>query len=265
VPGNHDVDWELSSQAYRLIPRFKLATDPSDEVHIPAGPAGVLLRDEAAYRNRFDHFSSQFYTQICDNGGYSKEYASQGVLTLFQEHRIMFLGLNSCWNLDHHFTDRASIHPEAVSLALNQMAEPRKWLKIGVWHHPVSGAGAMNDDFLQLLSVHGFAIGFHGHIHEAIERFHRYDDRRGIHIIGAGTFGAPVRQQVTGIPLQYNFLELDRGTRALKVNSRRKEKRYGAWSADARWGDKNHPSPSYVVDLSGYWSPPPGPAAASPE
>jgi hypothetical protein len=31
----------------------------------------------------------------------------------------------------------------------------------------------------------------------------------------------------------------------MTVNTRKKEKPDGAWSADARWGDKNNPSPSY--------------------
>jgi hypothetical protein len=114
----------------------------------------------------------------------------------------------------------------------------------------------MSDEFLQLLSANRFAIGMHGHIHEALEQFYRYDSRRGMHIVGAGTFGAPVNQQVTGIPLQYNLLELNPSTATLTVHSRKKEKRYGAWSADARWGEKNQPKPSYVIDVSGHRRPP---------
>ena len=69
------------------------------------------------------------------------------------------------------------------------------WLKIAVWHHPVAGQEMMNDEFMQLLAVHGFQVCLHGHIHEAIEGFHKYDDRRGVRIIGAGTFGAPARSR----------------------------------------------------------------------
>jgi len=74
-----------------------------------------------------------------------------------------------------------------------------------------------------------------------------------MHIIGAGTFGAPSRQQVSGIPLQYNLITLDRSSQCLTVHSRKKEKRFGAWSADARWGDKNDPKPWYELDLSTKW------------
>ena len=104
----------------------------------------------------------------------------------------------------------------------------------------------MNDEFMQLLAVHGFQVCLHGHIHEAIEGFHKYDDRRGVRIIGAGTFGAPAREQVTGIPLQYNLLTFDPQTGEMTVQTRKKEKPNGAWSADARWGDKNDPKPCTV-------------------
>nr|VFK30073.1 MAG: hypothetical protein BECKMB1821I_GA0114274_101334 [Candidatus Kentron sp. MB]VFK75038.1 MAG: hypothetical protein BECKMB1821H_GA0114242_101434 [Candidatus Kentron sp. MB] len=120
------------------------------------------------------------------------------------------------------------------------------WLKIAVWHHPVTGSGAMNDAFMELLAVQGFQVCLHGHIHEAIEGFHKYDNTRGIHIVGAGTFGAPTKEQVPGIPLQYNLLTLDLKTWEMTVNTRKKEKPNGAWVADARWGDKGtNPKPWY--------------------
>jgi hypothetical protein len=100
-----------------------------------------------------------------------------------------------------------------------------------------------------LLSVHKFQIYMHGHIHEAVESFYKYDDRRGIQIIGAGTFGASSKEQILGIPLQYNLLTFDPDERTITVKTRKKEKPDGAWSADARWGDKNKPDPFYVIDL----------------
>ena len=126
------------------------------------------------------------------------------------------------------------------------------WLKIATWHHPVTGKEMMNDEFMQLLAIHGFQLCLHGHIHEAIEGFHKYDDRRADNIIGAGTFGALTRDQVPGIPLQYNLLTFDPATGEMTVNTRKKEKPNGAWSADARWGDKNNPKPSYSFTVPGF-------------
>ena len=80
------------------------------------------------------------------------------------------------------------------------------------------------------------------------------DDARGLHIIGAGTFGAPAEGQKPGIPLQYNLLILDPETQTLTVETRKKDKPDGAWMADARWGDKNNPVPRYTIQLKG-WKP----------
>jgi hypothetical protein len=72
---------------------------------------------------------------------------------------------------------------------------------------------------------------------------------RGLRIIGGGTFGAPAREQVTGIPLQYNLLQFDLAQGIINVKTRKKEKPDGAWSADARWGDKENPEPQYQIEL----------------
>jgi hypothetical protein len=183
----------------------------------------------------------------------------QAVLIKRPVDRILFLGLNSCWELDHHFHDRASIQMESLSQALDHLQDGayNDWLKIAVWHHPISEPEMMKDvQFLELLTKHGFQICMHGHIHEAIEGFHKYDDKHGINIVGAGTFGAPAREQVSGIPLQYNILTFDTNTCEMIVNTRKREKLNGAWSADARWGDKGRdPKPWYSFKIKNYQKP----------
>jgi predicted phosphodiesterase len=254
VPGNHDLNWDLSETAYPFVPKRKLPTPLPEDRSIPAGDAGALLRDDTLYRERFANFNTHFYRRVYPGQNYSTDYANQVVFVERPEDGILFLGFNSCWQLDHHFRTRAGIHASALAQALDRLQDGRYkgWLKIAVWHHPVSGKEMMNDDFMQLLSVHHFQICLHGHIHEAIQRFYHYDSRRGIHIIGAGTFGAPAREQVTGIPLQYNLLTFDPRTGEMTVNTRKKEKPDGAWSADARWGDKNDPKPWYRFTVPNY-------------
>ena len=196
-------------------------------------------------------FSTQFYKKVYSGNEYPVDYAEQVKIIEQPKDKMLFLALNSCWQIDHHFRQRAGINMDALTRALDRLqdGEYDDWLKIAVWHHPVTGKEMMNDEFLELLSVHKFQICMHGHIHEAMEGFYKYDDRRGIHIIGAGTFGAPTKEQVPGIPLQYNLLTFDPDERTITVNTRKKEKPDGAWSADARWGDKNRPDPFYVINL----------------
>nr|VFK63029.1 MAG: Calcineurin-like phosphoesterase [Candidatus Kentron sp. TUN] len=237
VPGNHDVNWDLSEAAYPFVPKRKLPSPLPEDCCIPAGDAGALLRDEALYRERFAHFSSHFYRRVYGGREYPLAYADQALVVERPEDQMLFLGLNSCWELDHHHQDRAGIHMPALSRALDRLQDGKYdgWLKIAVWHHPVTGKQQMNDEFLELLAVHGFRICLHGHIHEAKGDYFRYDSR-GIRIIGAGTFGAQATEQVPSIPLQYNLLTFDPESGRMTVNTRKREKPGGAWSADARWG-----------------------------
>ncbi|MCH8962480.1 MAG: metallophosphoesterase, partial [Bacteroidetes bacterium] len=247
VPGNHDVNWDLSEEAYPFVPKRKLPASLSEGKFIPAGDAGALLRDDDLYQQRFVHFSAHFYKRVYGGQVYPLDYAEQAFLIERPEDRILFLALNSCWQLDHAFRDRAGINREALARALDRLQDGSYdgWLKMAVWHHPVTGKEMMNDEFMELLTLHDFQICMHGHIHEAIEGYHKYDDSRGMPIIGAGTFGAPAKQQMTGIPLHYNLLTFDPEERTMTVHSRKKEKPDGAWSADARWGSKKNPKPSY--------------------
>jgi hypothetical protein len=102
---------------------------------------------------------------------------------------------------------------------------------------------------LEMLADCGFQLCLHGHVHTPLADFYRYDPSRGLHIIEAGTFGAPAIEHAHGVSLQYNLLILDPDTRTITVETRKKEKPDGAWAADARWGDANNPKPRYTITL----------------
>ncbi len=252
VPGNHDLNWELSENAYHFVSKRKLPDPLPEGRYREAGDEGVLLRDEQLYQKRFDYFNSFFYKRMYGKE-YPTEYKKQGILHTYPNDRIVFLALNSCWEIDRYYHDRAGVNMDALYHSLNHFIDGKYdgWIKFAVCHHPIAGSEMMkNVEFMEQLAVHGFQIVIHGHIHEAIEGYHKYDDSRGIHIIGAGTFGAPVKEKVSGIPLQYNLLKLDPNTSSITVETRKKEKPDGAWSADARWGEKNDPKPRYLIELT---------------
>ncbi|MCP4691965.1 MAG: SUMF1/EgtB/PvdO family nonheme iron enzyme, partial [Desulfobacterales bacterium] len=107
--------------------------------------------------------------------------------------------------------------------------------------------------FMQRLAQSGFRVALHGHLHKADSGLFRYDvaeDGRRIHIVGAGTLGAPVREWTPGYPLQYNLLKLT-GSR-LTVETRRRVDVNGAWGPDAIWiqGPGKDPAPRYTIHLS---------------
>lgn len=251
VPGNHDVNWSQSENGYRFVYNKNLPDPLPKGQYIPAGEEGALLRDETLYQQRFAPFSEDFYSKVCGRD-YPLDYADQGILHLYPDDQILFLGLNSCWEIDHHYRHRSSINMDALARALEQLHDRTydAWLKIVVWHHPVTGSEVMkNIEFLDQLAVHGFQVCMVGHIYEPRKDPYDYDDQRRLHIIGAGVFGIPATWQASGIAMKYNLLMLDPATRTIMVETRKRDKPNGAWYADARWGDKNNPVPRYRINL----------------
>ncbi|MBN2003374.1 MAG: metallophosphoesterase [Anaerolineae bacterium] len=249
VPGNHDVNWEHAEAAYTFVPKRKLPDPLPEGSYISAGDAGALLRDDSRYPQRFTNFSQHFYKKIHGGTAYPLTYAAQGILQEHPNERILFLALNSAWEIDYHYKARTGIHPETLARVLEKLQEGTytSWLKIAVVHHDLGGVRSRNGDLLQLLVTHGFQICLHGHVHET-EGLYVYDARRDLHLIGAGTSGAFARK-LPGIPLQYNLLTLDRDGGKITVETRKKETPDGVWFADARWGDRNNPSPRYTIPL----------------
>ena len=257
VPGNHDLNWKLAKKAYQLVDREDYEDELKEGYYIKENASIIRVRDEEKYKERFTHFSN-FYEAI-KGKSYPLEYEQQYTLDYLPEQNLLFLGLNSAWQLDHHYKTRASIHPVALSNALTQIRrnpDYKNCLKIAVWHHAVNSAGEdriKDQGFLEQLAVNGFRLFLHGHIHKAETSLYRYDmstNGRKLDGICAGTFGAPVREWVPGYPLQYNLLKFESNT--LTVQTRRREEPNGAWKPDARWlqGAGKDPLPRYEISLS---------------
>ncbi|MBD2740177.1 HEAT repeat domain-containing protein [Coleofasciculus sp. FACHB-1120] len=256
VPGNHDLNWKLAKKAYKPVYREDYDGQLIDGHYIEESASVIGVRDETEYKQRFAHFSS-FYKTIKQNP-YPLEYDQQYTLDHLPEQNLLILGLNSAWELDHHYKTRASINTNALSNALTQIRrnlDYKNCLKIAVWHHPLDSAYSdriTDQGFLEQLAVNGFRLFLHGHIHKAETSLFRYDmssDGRKLDRICAGTFGAPVREWVPGYPLQYNLLKFE--DNQLTVYTRRREELNGAWKPDARWlqGAGKTPLDYYAIAL----------------
>jgi 3',5'-cyclic AMP phosphodiesterase CpdA len=258
VPGNHDLSWPLAQAAYVSADTSAYAAaDVQEQRRWIVEDGTCMVRDEDRYRQRFAPYGDRLHRPVMGEP-YPLDYPDQFSLHHWPELNLLVLGLNSAWEIDHVHRDRAGIHPEAISTALNALRARPDWadcLKIAVWHHPLaSGEPSYIKDqgFLERLAAAGFRLVLHGHIHKAdVTRF-RYDRTPGgrrLDILAAGTFGAPSRQWVPGYPLQYQLLHLGPGR--VTVESRRREEPNGAWKPDARWlqGPGKDPQPRYVVVL----------------
>ena len=232
IPGNHDCDREVSKECY--------------------GKKGTAITDQKKYNDRYLKYSQNFYQPIIGRP-YPMEPEKQFEDYIFEKDNLCFLGLNSCWQIDHCNMDRSSICMEAVMESGTIWCDAKDYAKIAVWHHPLSGEGAIKETtFMETLANAGFRACFHGHVHEAKNELFSYDAARNIRMVGAGTFGAVREERGDGIPRQYNMIEFDKEKRLLTVHTRKREKDDGAWQADARWEDRNHaPKSYYEVDCAG--------------
>jgi 3',5'-cyclic AMP phosphodiesterase CpdA len=237
VPGNHDLNWDVAKHAFQLVHLSDYQGSLDDSYLIDHGDF-LEVPEREAYQKRFCNFK-EFYENLL-NRAYPLEPERQYSLHHFPHLDLLILGLNSAWQLDHHYTCRAGINNSALANALREVdANPiyrDSRLKIATWHHPLNSTEEdriKDHGFMQQLSQHGFRLALHGHIHRARNENFQYRADRQIQVIAAGTFGAPVREWEPGYPLQYNLLKWE--DNLLTVFTRKRPEPNGAWQPDAMW------------------------------
>ena len=227
VPGNHDVGWKQSKRAYIPMRRDDYEGPLDSTTHISEGKY-IELRDDALYQLRFESFA-RFYESVRTED-YPLEYSDQATIHHFPEQDLLFVGMNSAWHIDHHFKERAGLHPGAVSRALSQIRTTPDYatcVKFAVFHHPpeqFQESAGFDASVLEQLVQAGFQFVMHGHIHAAHNELFRYDRSvagRKLEVLGAGTFGAPTHELRHGYPFQYQLLDIT--SRTLTVHTRRRE------------------------------------------
>lgn len=257
VPGNHDLNWKLAKQGYVLKEREDVETDLIEGQYVAIGAEVVRVQDPTTHPSRFQYFSD-FYKQI-KKEVYPFDHKEQATIHHLPDLNLLIVGFNSAWQVDQYFTARASICPQAVAKALTTIRGKKAYAncrKFAVWHHPLvsSDEDRIKDHgFMQQLAKAGFCVCCHGHIHQAKTDQYRYDvteKGRKIHLVGAGTFGAPVKEWTPGHPLQYNLLKIAADTMTVETRCRRELN--GAWEPDAIWrqGPGKDPLPRYTIKLS---------------
>jgi predicted MPP superfamily phosphohydrolase len=252
VPGNHDVSWAHADSAYHLVKRAQHPDALVPGTYVEHTTEIVEVRDEEAYRQRFAPFA-ELYEKV-KGEQYPLFYDEQATITRLPDAGLCILGLNSAWEIDRHFRDRASLDMGALAEALQKLPAPvANELRIATFHHPIlsdEDSRLRDSGFLQQLAVAGFRLILHGHVHRADASLYRYDRTAGgrrIDIVTAGTFGAPVREWVPGYPLGYNLLVIS--SHDIVVETRCRREVNGAWEPDARWphGPGKDPLPRYVI------------------
>jgi predicted phosphodiesterase len=223
VPGNHDVNWNLTDSG----------------------------------QNGFPPYAS--FHQTITGAEYPLDPATQATVMHWPEPNLVLVGFNSAWKTDRANPARAGLHAEAFGDALAHVLDHRIYracTKLAVWHHPPSELtteAGLDGALLQQLAQAGFQLVLHGHIHRAdnaLFRYYRQSPMGGLEILTAGTFGAPTKELVKGYPFQYQVLAFCGGD--LTVHTRKREDVAGGWVADHRWqqGPGQSPLSYYQITLS---------------
>ena len=232
VPGNHDLNWKLSEEAFTPV---KHKDDKGEKKY-------VEVLDPEKYKQRFKYFQ-EFY-QTLFKKPYSLKPEQQYTLHHFPNQKLLILGLNSSWQLDHRckFRFRAGINSDALGNAIRKINNYDKYkesrLKIAVWHHPLHGDSEdrIKDwDFMKQLEKNGFRLILHGHIHQARpDDFHHFDEPawKEIETIAAGTFGVPMRNSDSepsepNYTLEYHLMNWK--AKRLEVCSRKRDQPNKNW------------------------------------
>lgn len=247
VPGNHDQSWEVEG-LYRWRKQREVRPDELVSGSYFSLGRDYAVRDEKLYHKRFENFGKFYHSLIQQE--YPPRPEDQFLSFLFDDTRIQFLTLNSSWEVDEHFQDRASINDSAISRGLlradeevkeakdtGRIARRAKILRIGVWHHPVTGNEKIkNDSFMERLQVADVKLCLHGHIHEekADLMYHLHPGRK-IHVAGAGTAGAVAADRPPSTPRLYNLIQIERDHSRIRIHTRARRRDDGRWSAWSVW------------------------------
>ena len=246
VPGNHDLSYDVEAYTWKQKRRVD-SKELVEGAYVEQGD-GYLLKQPTNYPARFENFG-KFYHALTQEP-YTLDASVQHLAFLPQEGRVQFLALNSAWDIDEYFKDRSSVHATALAAGLikadEQIDKAKKEgrlktddrvLRIAVWHHPITGNEKIKDDaFVERLRQAKFKLCLHGHVHEERADLIGYlDPTREIHVVGAGSFGAPTNARPESTPRLYNLLEIERDHSRIRVHTRCMRKSDGAWEGWPAW------------------------------
>jgi len=225
IPGNHEVNWELSAWAYGTNPY-----GPHVEEGAEDGP-----RNDIKYPYRllpFKMFFDEFY------GGRLTFALSGDPFVVFdkfvEEHKVVLVGFNSVVQTDHTRNRRDLGYipfdaPRKAARSEALKAQGPTCLRVATWHHdlltgmpPEPGITKYYDEQVrkQLLGS-GFRILMHGHSHAA--EVYETD----LINLGAGSIGAAEEDKPAGARHFYQIVEIDVAAKRCRVHARQ-------WS-DLEW------------------------------
>lgn len=205
----------VQSDDYFSIETKLLYRDPQGKPVVGGEP-----KPNDKYHSRFHRFGT-FYHNLYSARAYNTDPASQYDL-LPGESGLHFLALNSAWQIDQYYPERASLNNDALSKALRELPGGRVPLGVTVWHHAAAGDRKIADtEATKKLADAGFRIVLHGDVHhERDDALNYLNNERRIHVIGSGSFGAVAKDRPESTPRMYALLRVHRDLKTVEVERR---------------------------------------------
>ena len=249
VPGNHDIDWEISSDCYQSIAYSneldRGASDPSSMIRRKQVEDRIKLfkRKESIYGSRFRgylDFSAKFYRG-------TRSYPLEGphsyaIQKVSESPPVVLVGFNSNQYIDH-LNSVPSVDRLAIANAGRQLREQYPeagTIRIAVWHHGLRPEAHATDyldqSVVETLALNGgFSMLLHGHLHR--QQYDAFMTLGGtvLPVVGAGALGAGSHERPESVPYHYNLIVLNESQAT--IHSRKRLSARTGWSPDYDWGD----------------------------
>ena len=223
VPGNHDVDWNVSiasmirdSTSNNNKNREKLKYVDSEIRWSWEDLCFYKIKDENIYNKRMDNFIdfyNNFYKGIKE---YPKDPKEQYHIFDIPELNVSFVAYNSCYRNDH-LNLTGCINPNCISKSSADLDNLHRngRLLIGVWHHNISGLpyenNYMDQRALRIMIDKNIQIGLFGHQHSChvINELKNVIENKRILLVSAGTLYGIKEILPYGTKRQYNLIALN--------------------------------------------------------
>lgn len=235
VPGNHDIDWVMSSSAMELVPDNQIPSNLTSELYRTGTQYRwdwkkrelLQIADKSLYEQRMDaywRFFERFYAGVPNllrvaRGQSANLYSLCGG-------RIGVAAFNSCHGNDCYAL-HGSIPREVVARAQLDLLDAGGFdLLIAVWHHNIEGPPYRSDymdvDIVRGMIGRGFRLGLYGHQHrpEAAPFQIHLAGRETMAVVSAGSLCAGAGELPTGVQRGYNIIEIRDDMRTARVHVR---------------------------------------------
>lgn len=221
VPGNHDVDWNISRASMEKENRSTQQildiyfSDISDIRWSWAEMSFCRIADRELYQSRLGHFMDFYNSFYGGSRTFSTHSDEQFQIYDIPQFDIVLVGFNSCYNNDH-LRFAGMINPECITKASQELRDlhEKGRLLIGVWHHNTSGrpfeSNYLDNRVLHAMIDRDIQIGLHGHQHicgAVSEVKNVFEDKRMV-ILSAGTLFGNKGSLPRGTSRQYNLIEI---------------------------------------------------------